>query len=175
MCWDSIFYDQYSYLQFSYIQEYWCKKLHPKNVCEKVFRQPPLRESLRKGKLKKQEFAITKQKAALLLASDSIGMKIQYACPGFLSNRRQVKLFLLSRTLLSCDHFPVFLRNPLAVGVHFNSDSFSCAIVYLYLSLLWDLEKDFVASKKVDNSCSYIVESKRVGNMLYYFHILPGV
>ncbi|XP_014509321.1 suppressor of RPS4-RLD 1 [Vigna radiata var. radiata] len=73
-------------------KEYWCKKLHPKNVCEKVFRQPPLRESLRKGKLKKQEFAITKQKAALLLASDSIGMKIQYACPGFLPNRRQHRM-----------------------------------------------------------------------------------
>ncbi|WVZ24465.1 hypothetical protein V8G54_003009 [Vigna mungo] len=73
-------------------KEYWCKKLHPKNVCEKVFRQPPLRESLRKGKLKKQEFTITKQKAALLLASDSIGMKIQYACPGFLPNRRQHRM-----------------------------------------------------------------------------------
>ncbi|ESW27855.1 hypothetical protein PHAVU_003G238000 [Phaseolus vulgaris] len=73
-------------------KEYWCKKLHPKNVCEKVFRQPPLRESLRKGKLKKQEFTITKQKAALLLASDSIGMKIQYDCPGFLPNRRQHRM-----------------------------------------------------------------------------------
>ena len=84
-----------------YIQEYWCKKLHPKNVCEKVFRQPPLRESLRKGKLKKQEFTITKQKAALLQASDSIGMKIQYDCPGFLPNRRQVKLFLVSCSSIS--------------------------------------------------------------------------
>lgn len=101
--------------------------MHPKNVCEKVFRQPPLRESLRKGKLKKQEFTITKQKAALLLASDSIGMKIQYDCPGFLPNRRQV--------------------NPLAVGVHFNSDSLSCAIVYLYFSLLQDLEKDLLHPK----------------------------
>ncbi|KAL2962700.1 hypothetical protein AAZX31_17G159100 [Glycine max] len=73
-------------------KEYWCKKLHPKNVCEKVFRQPPLRESLRKGKLKKQEFTITKQKAALLQASDSIGMKIQYDCPGFLPNRRQHRM-----------------------------------------------------------------------------------
>ncbi|KAL3019593.1 hypothetical protein AAZX31_05G094900 [Glycine max] len=73
-------------------KEYWCKKLHPKNVCEKVFRQPPLRESLRKGKLKKQEFTITKQKASLLQASDSIGMKIQYDCPGFLPNRRQHRM-----------------------------------------------------------------------------------
>ncbi|XP_027345118.1 suppressor of RPS4-RLD 1-like isoform X2 [Abrus precatorius] len=73
-------------------KEYWCKRLHPKNVCEKVFRQPPLRESLRKEKLRKQEFTITKQKATLLLAADSIGKKIQYDCPGFLPNRRQHRM-----------------------------------------------------------------------------------
>ncbi|KAK7263223.1 hypothetical protein RJT34_30810 [Clitoria ternatea] len=73
-------------------KEYWCKRLHPKNVCEKVFRQPPLRESLRKGKLRKQEFTITKQKAALLMAADAIGQKIQYDCPGFLPNRRQHRM-----------------------------------------------------------------------------------
>ncbi|CAI0406276.1 unnamed protein product [Linum tenue] len=71
------------------LQEYWCKRLHPKNVCEKVYRQPPLRESLKRGKLKKHDFAITKQKAVLLAAADSIGKKIQYECPGFLPNRRQ--------------------------------------------------------------------------------------
>lgn len=59
-------------------------------MCEKVYRQPPLRDSLRKGKLKKQEFSLTKQKAALLQAADSIGKKIQYKCPGFLPNKRQV-------------------------------------------------------------------------------------
>jgi hypothetical protein len=64
--------------------------LHPKNVCEKVFRQPPLRESLKKSKLRKQDFAVTKQKAALLQVADSIGRKIQYHCPGFFTNRRQV-------------------------------------------------------------------------------------
>ncbi|MED6182934.1 Suppressor of RPS4-RLD 1 [Stylosanthes scabra] len=63
-------------------KEYWCKRLHPKNVCEKVFRQPPLRESLRKGKLK----------AALIQAADSTGKKIQYDCPGFLPNRRQHRM-----------------------------------------------------------------------------------
>ncbi|KAL0343526.1 UNVERIFIED_CONTAM: Suppressor of RPS4-RLD 1, partial [Sesamum angustifolium] len=73
-------------------KEYWCKKLHPKNVCEKVYRQPPLRDSLRKGKLKKQEFSLTKQKAVLLHAADSIGKKIQYHCPGFLPNRRQYRM-----------------------------------------------------------------------------------
>lgn len=73
-------------------KEYWCKRLHPKNVCEKVFRQPPLRESLRKGKLRKQELALTKQKSALIQAADSIGQKIQYDCPGFLPNRRQHRM-----------------------------------------------------------------------------------
>ncbi|KAL0377874.1 UNVERIFIED_CONTAM: Suppressor of RPS4-RLD 1 [Sesamum radiatum] len=76
----------------AFYQEYWCKKLHPKNVCEKVYRQPPLRDSLRKGKLKKQEFSLTKQKAVLLQAADSIGKKIQYHCPGFLPNRRQYRM-----------------------------------------------------------------------------------
>ncbi|KAH6838164.1 Tetratricopeptide repeat superfamily protein [Perilla frutescens var. hirtella] len=73
-------------------KEYWCKRLHPKNVCEKVYRQPPLRDSVRKGKLKKQEFSLTKQKAALLHAADSIGKKIQYHCPGFLLNKRQHRM-----------------------------------------------------------------------------------
>ncbi|KAL9378264.1 hypothetical protein Peur_029599 [Populus x canadensis] len=73
-------------------KEYWCKRLHPKNVCEKVYRQPPLRDSLKKGKLRKQDFATTKQKIALLAAADSIGQKIQYDCYGFLSNRRQHRM-----------------------------------------------------------------------------------
>ncbi|CAA0841016.1 Suppressor of RPS4-RLD 1 [Striga hermonthica] len=73
-------------------KEYWCKGLHPKNVCEKVYRQPPLRDSLRKGKLKKLDFSLTKQKASLLQAADSIGQKIQYRCPGFLPNRRQFRM-----------------------------------------------------------------------------------
>ncbi|GAV58758.1 TPR_1 domain-containing protein/TPR_11 domain-containing protein [Cephalotus follicularis] len=73
-------------------KEYWCKRLHPKNVCEKVYRQPPLRDSLKRGKLRKQDFAVKKQKTALLLAADSIGKKIQYDCPGFLPNRRQQRM-----------------------------------------------------------------------------------
>ena len=76
------------------MQEYWCKRLHPKNVCEKVYRQPPLRESLKRGKLRKQEFAISKPKAVFLAAADSIGKNIQYDCPGFLPNRRQVYIYL---------------------------------------------------------------------------------
>ncbi|KAK6923111.1 Tetratricopeptide repeat [Dillenia turbinata] len=74
-------------------KEYWCKRLHPKDVCEKVFRQPPLRESLKRGnKIKKQDFTFTKQKTCLLQAADSIGKKIQYDCPGFLPNRRQHRM-----------------------------------------------------------------------------------
>ncbi|EOA15941.1 hypothetical protein CARUB_v10004035mg [Capsella rubella] len=73
-------------------KEYWCKRLHPKNVCEKVYRQPPLRESLKKGKLKKQDLAITKQKANVLRFADVIGKRIQYDCPGFLPNKRQHRM-----------------------------------------------------------------------------------
>ncbi|KAK9286712.1 hypothetical protein L1049_015115 [Liquidambar formosana] len=73
-------------------KEYWCKRLHPKDVCEKVYRQPSLRDSLKKGKLRKQDIAITKQKTALLQAADSIGKKIQYNCPGFLPNKRQHRM-----------------------------------------------------------------------------------
>nr|XP_043631508.1 suppressor of RPS4-RLD 1 [Erigeron canadensis] len=69
-------------------KEYWCKRLHPKNVCEKVYRQPPLR----KAKLRKQDFNLTKPKNALLLAADRIGKSIQYHCPGFLPNKRQHRM-----------------------------------------------------------------------------------
>ncbi|WCJ31344.1 Tetratricopeptide repeat (TPR)-like superfamily protein [Euphorbia peplus] len=71
-------------------KEYWCKRLHPKDVCEKVYRQPNL--SVKRGKLRKQDFSITKQKTALLLAADSIGKKIQYDCLGFLPNMRQHRM-----------------------------------------------------------------------------------
>ncbi|CAL5369422.1 unnamed protein product [Camellia sinensis] len=75
-------------------KEYWCKRLHPKNVCEKVYRQPPLRESLKKGKLRKQDISSTKQKTAVILirAADLIGKKIQYSCSGFLPNKRQHRM-----------------------------------------------------------------------------------
>ncbi|GAB2282676.1 Suppressor of RPS4-RLD 1 [Dionaea muscipula] len=73
-------------------KEYWCKRLHPKDVCEKVYRQPPLRDSLRKYKLKKQEVTLTKQKSALLRVADSLGGKVQYNSPGFLCNRRQHRM-----------------------------------------------------------------------------------
>ncbi|KAG9160326.1 hypothetical protein Leryth_022656 [Lithospermum erythrorhizon] len=76
----------------SLFKEYWCKMLHPKDVCEKVYRQPPLRDSLRKGKHKKHDFALNKQRAALLQVADSIGKKIQYQCPGFFANRRQHRM-----------------------------------------------------------------------------------
>lgn len=74
----------------TFIQEYWCKRQHPHYVCERVFRQPPLKESLKKGRLKKQDFVVTKHKHVLLQAADFLGQKMQYNCAGFLSNRRQV-------------------------------------------------------------------------------------
>ncbi|TVU13165.1 hypothetical protein EJB05_40697 [Eragrostis curvula] len=73
-------------------KEYWCKRLHPKNVAEKVYRQPPLRISLRSGRLNKQDFKFTKHQTTLLLAADSIGKKIQYNCRGFLPNQRQYRM-----------------------------------------------------------------------------------
>jgi hypothetical protein len=63
-------------------------------VAEKVYRQPPLRISLRNGRLNKQDFKFTKHQTTLLLAADSIGKKIQYNCRGFLPNQRQVSLLM---------------------------------------------------------------------------------
>ncbi|KAJ3669831.1 hypothetical protein LUZ60_010155 [Juncus effusus] len=73
-------------------KEYWCKRQHPKYVCEKVYRQPPLRISLKAGKINKQEFKFTKHQISLLQTADSIGRKIQYNCPGFLHNKRQYRM-----------------------------------------------------------------------------------
>ncbi|XP_043709211.1 suppressor of RPS4-RLD 1-like [Telopea speciosissima] len=73
-------------------KEYWCKGLHPQYVSDKVFRQPPLRKSLKKNRHTKQDFVVTKQKATLLQAADSLGERIQYDCPGFLPNRRQHRM-----------------------------------------------------------------------------------
>ncbi|XP_020091961.1 suppressor of RPS4-RLD 1 isoform X2 [Ananas comosus] len=73
-------------------KEYWCKRLHPKNVAERVFRQPPLRTSLKGGRISKKEFNLTKHQDNLLQAADSIGKKIQYNCPGFLPNKRQYRM-----------------------------------------------------------------------------------
>ncbi|XP_042387598.1 suppressor of RPS4-RLD 1-like isoform X1 [Zingiber officinale] len=73
-------------------KEYWCKRQHPHYVCERVFRQPPLKESLKKGRLKKQDFVVTKHKHVLLQAADVLGQKVQYNCAAFLSNRRQYRM-----------------------------------------------------------------------------------
>ncbi|KAF2553692.1 hypothetical protein F2Q68_00037997, partial [Brassica cretica] len=85
-------------------KEYWCKRLNPKDVCEKVYRQPPLRESLKKDKLKKQDLAITKPKANLLCFTDFIGKKIQYGSPGFLPNRRQKVYSVMRFCLIKWNH-----------------------------------------------------------------------
>ncbi|CAM8901012.1 unnamed protein product [Rhodiola kirilowii] len=72
-------------------KEYWCKRLHPKNVCERVFRQPALRDTKR-TKIRKQDSVFTKQKTILQNVADSVGCKIQYQCPGFLPNKRQHRM-----------------------------------------------------------------------------------
>lgn len=72
-------------------KEYWCKKLHPKKVCEKVFRQPALHDNKR-NKIRKQDSVVTKQKMTLLEVADYVGCKIQYQSPGFLPNKRQHRM-----------------------------------------------------------------------------------
>lgn len=102
-------------------QEYWCKRLHPKNVAERVFRQPPLRTSLKGGRISKKEFNLTKHQDNLLQAADSIGKKIQYNCPGFLPNKRQVNFlshylhvsFLSHYLLVRCMYFHVIFHHNL--------------------------------------------------------------
>jgi len=95
-------------------KEYWCKRLHPKNVAEKVYRQPPLRISLRSGRLNKQDFKFTKHQTTLLLAADSIGKKIQYNCRGFLPNQRQYRMAGLAAIEIAQKVSKAwrFLRNP---------------------------------------------------------------
>lgn len=95
-------------------KEYWCKRLHPKNVAEKVYRQPPLRISLRSGRLNKQDFKFTKHQTSLLLAADSIGKKIQYNCRGFLPNQRQYRMAGLAAIEIAQKVSKAwrFLRNP---------------------------------------------------------------
>ncbi|ERM96637.1 hypothetical protein AMTR_s00001p00272300 [Amborella trichopoda] len=73
-------------------KEYWCKRLHPQHVSENVVRQPPLKDALKRGRLKKQDYTFTRQKEILLEAADSIGKRIQYNSPGFLPNRRQYRM-----------------------------------------------------------------------------------
>ncbi|TVU19671.1 hypothetical protein EJB05_35834 [Eragrostis curvula] len=95
-------------------KEYWCKRLHPKNVAEKVYRQPPLRISLRSGRLNNQDFKFTKHQTTLLLAADSIGKKIQYNCRGFLPNQRQYRMAGLAAIEIAQKVSKAwrFLRNP---------------------------------------------------------------
>uniref|UniRef100_A0A0D9WUT7 Uncharacterized protein n=1 Tax=Leersia perrieri TaxID=77586 RepID=A0A0D9WUT7_9ORYZ len=95
-------------------KEYWCKRLHPKNVAEKVYRQPPLRISLRNGRLNKQDFKFTKHQTTLIQAADSIGKKIQYNCRGFLPNQRQYRMAGLAAIEIAQKVSKAwrFLRNP---------------------------------------------------------------
>jgi hypothetical protein len=51
---------------------------------------PPIKESLKTGRLRGHDFVISKAKKLLLDFADELGCKIQYHCPGFLKSRRQV-------------------------------------------------------------------------------------
>jgi hypothetical protein len=68
-------------------QEAWCKRLPPNSSFK---RQPSLNVMSKGGQLRQQDSALTRTKKLLLEAADEIGRLIQYNCPGFLQNKRQV-------------------------------------------------------------------------------------
>jgi hypothetical protein len=51
---------------------------------------PPIKESLKSGRLRGHDFVKSKAKKLLLDFADELGCKIQYHCPGFLKSKRQV-------------------------------------------------------------------------------------
>jgi hypothetical protein len=68
-------------------QEAWCKRLPP---IPSYKHQPSLNVMPKGGQLRQQDSALTRTKKMLLEAADEIGRLIQYNCPGFLRNIRQV-------------------------------------------------------------------------------------
>lgn len=68
-------------------QEAWCKRLPPISSFK---HQPSLNVMSKGGQLRQQDSALTRTKKLLLEAADEIGRLIQYNCPGFLQNKRQV-------------------------------------------------------------------------------------
>lgn len=79
------------FLTFSWVmwvgQEAWCKRLLPTPSFK---HQPSLNVMPKGGQLRQQDSALTRTKKMLLEAADEIGRLIQYNCPGFLRNIRQV-------------------------------------------------------------------------------------
>lgn len=74
------------------LKEAWCKRLRPTVYIASFCSQPPVKESLKSGRLRGQDFVISKAKRSLLEAADRIGCRMQYNCPGFLKNRRQHRM-----------------------------------------------------------------------------------
>ncbi|KAH6556121.1 hypothetical protein KP509_1Z203500 [Ceratopteris richardii] len=54
--------------------------------------QPPVKESLKNGRIRGQDFVISKAKRSILEIADQIGCRIQYNCAGFSRNRRQHRM-----------------------------------------------------------------------------------
>lgn len=73
-------------------KEAWCKRLRPTVVIASLCTQPLVKDSLKNGRLRGQDFVISKAKRILLETADQLGCKMQYNCPGFLKNRRQHRM-----------------------------------------------------------------------------------
>ncbi|MCO5575061.1 hypothetical protein L7F22_028858 [Adiantum nelumboides] len=74
------------------LKEAWCKRLRPSSEVFPFCCQPLVKESLRSGRVRGQDFVISKAKRSLLEVADQIGVKMQYYCPGFSKNRRQHRM-----------------------------------------------------------------------------------
>lgn len=74
------------------LKEAWCKRLRPTVIIASFCSQPPVKESLKSGRLRGQDFVISKAKRSLLEIADQLGCKMQYRSPGFLKNRRQHRM-----------------------------------------------------------------------------------
>lgn len=74
------------------LKEAWCKRLRPTVHIASFCSQPPVKESLKGGRIRGQDFVISRAKRSLLEAADQIGCLMQYTCAGFLKNRRQHRM-----------------------------------------------------------------------------------
>ncbi|KAI5065864.1 hypothetical protein GOP47_0018488 [Adiantum capillus-veneris] len=74
------------------LKEAWCKRVRPSSEIFPYCCQPPVKESLRSGRVRGQDFVISRAKRSLLEAADQIGVRMQYNCQGFPRNRRQHRM-----------------------------------------------------------------------------------
>lgn len=73
-------------------KEAWCKRLRPNVRIASLCTQPPVKDSLKSGRLRGQDFVISKAKRVLLETADQLGCKMQYRSPGFFKNKRQHRM-----------------------------------------------------------------------------------